>query len=244
MSRNNLMLLVKNRGARSLSNNYNIINVSKHKTEYSLGNFIKESLRHDVPIGSITQYVGESAPLGWFLCDGGLYYENEYPLLFRIIGARFGGSEGSFNVPNFKGRIGVGYDSVDLNMNRIGSTGGERTHLLTSNEMPTHGHTVTDPGHIHTGTTNSVGEHTHGYTDAFFSENIPGGANNAFGSAGFTDNDNSLITRNATTNSNGNHSHTVAVTNSKSGVTINNTGGNGAHNNMQPYIVVNYIIKY
>ena len=30
---------------------------------------------------------------------------------------------------------------------------------------------------------------------------------------------------------------------STTGITINNTGGGGAHNNLQPYIVMNYIIK-
>jgi microcystin-dependent protein len=32
--------------------------------------------------------------------------------------------------------------------------------------------------------------------------------------------------------------------NNTSGITINNSGGGGAHNNMPPYIVLNYIIKY
>jgi microcystin-dependent protein len=35
-----------------------------------------------------------------------------------------------------------------------------------------------------------------------------------------------------------------ATSKNTTGITINNAGGNGAHNNLQPYIVVNYIIKY
>ena len=54
----------------------------------------------------------------------------------------------------------------------------------------------------------------------------------------------------------GGHSHTVTVTSAGShshavSVTVNNamavnqpTGGGLAHNNMQPYLVLNYIIKY
>jgi len=49
------------------------------------------------------------------------------------------------------------------------------------------------PSHLHTGTTNSSGAHTHNYQDAYFAENIGGGANNVFGTNGGTDTDNSFI---------------------------------------------------
>lgn len=37
---------------------------------------------------------------------------------------------------------------------------------------------------------------------------------------------------------------TETTSSSTTGITVNNTGGGGAHNNLQPYIVMNYIIKF
>ena len=81
------------------------------------------------------------------------------------------------------------------------------------------------PAHNHTASTNTTGNHTHQFQ--------------LYGPNGNTNLDfpSDFDTRNArnkgTTLSAGNHSHTV---------TINNTGLNQAHNNLQPYIAV-YIWK-
>lgn len=40
-----------------------------------------------------------------------------------------------------KGKVCLGLDEDDTNMNAIGKTGGEKTHVLTINEMPSHKHT-------------------------------------------------------------------------------------------------------
>lgn len=47
-----------------------------------------------------------------------------------------------------QGRVLVGNGSSDQAF-AAGATGGESNHVLSSNEMPSHTHTVTDPGHVH-----------------------------------------------------------------------------------------------
>lgn len=42
-----------------------------------------------------------------------------------------------------KGKVCLGLDEDDVNMNAIGKTGGEKTHKLTINEMPNHTHLPT-----------------------------------------------------------------------------------------------------
>ena len=97
-----------------------------------------------------------------------------------------------------------------------GSTGGEATHKLTVGELPSHSHT---------GSTNTAGEHKHG---------APATGNYNGGGTGFDDGggNNPNYTR-CYTSINGNHSHTI---------TINNTGNNQPHNNLQPYVTC-YIWK-
>ena len=131
-----------------------------------------------------------------------------------------------------------------------GSTGGEATHVLSLNEMPSHNHGGTFIG---SGTTSSSGNHTHtrgsmnitgsvallgievkGTSGAFYNngggewrgDNIHINCNN---NVGFD------ASRNwsGSTSQNGNHTHTFSVSGN-----INSQGSNAAHNNMQPYLAV------
>jgi microcystin-dependent protein len=61
-----------------------------------------------IPEGTILTSVVATAPEGYVLCNGGSYSStnvasNKYRRLFNAIGYTFGGSGGSFNVPNFQG---------------------------------------------------------------------------------------------------------------------------------------------
>lgn len=97
-----------------------------------------------LPIGGIIAFASDTIPNGWLLCDGRAVSRTEYAELFKAIGTKHGSGDGSttFNLPNPKGRTLVGKDSTDTDFNTLGKTGGEKTHALTVDEMPSHTHDV------------------------------------------------------------------------------------------------------
>lgn len=79
------------------------------------------------------------------------------------------------------------------------------------------------PAHSHTASSNTAGEHNHG-----INARAHNGADTAISYFESANSDRTYYTNNA-----GGHSHTI---------TVNNTGSNQAHNNIQPYIAI-YIWK-
>jgi len=67
-----------------------------------------------VASGTIVWFGKDTAPRGWFPCDGSLLSTTAYPNLFAVIGYTFGGSGTSFNVPNLRGQFIRGYDGSVL----------------------------------------------------------------------------------------------------------------------------------
>jgi microcystin-dependent protein len=176
-----------------------------------------------IPPGVMMPFAGSAAPTGYLLCNGDAVSRTTYANLFTAIGTTYGAGDGSttFNLPNTNGKVLVGYNSSETEFNTLGKTGGEKTHTLTTTEMPSHYHYVSL-------TTSTNGAHTHSYQ-----KGDPGDNSISDNSGSFDEYDD----MSATTGSAGNHNHTVSGnTGSK--------GSGGAHNNLQPYITLNYIIKY
>jgi len=76
-------------------------------------------------------------PRGWALCNGQLMPINQNQALFSLLGTTFGGNGvQTFALPNLQGAtpVGVGNGIV------AGQVGGESSHTLTANEVPTHTH--------------------------------------------------------------------------------------------------------
>ncbi len=96
----------------------------------------------DGTLGEIRLFCGHSAPSGWMLCSGQKLkiYTNES--LYSILGTAFGGDGRSyFNLPDFRGRIPLGYgQGPGLSANKIGETSGTEKQQLSLENMPPHTH--------------------------------------------------------------------------------------------------------
>jgi microcystin-dependent protein len=210
------------------------------------------------PAGAIQMFAGAAAPGGWLLCDGSLVSRTTYSGLFAAIGTVYGAGDGSttFALPNLKGRVPVGRDSAQAEFGELGAAGGAKTHTLTVAEMPSHTHVQDAHNHTQNAHTHTQNAHGHGVTDPGhthrqvvtapsaagtserrdFASDGPGaeyeqGANTVRGYTGITVGSATATNQDTT------------ATNNPATATNQNTGGGGAHNNLQPYVVVNYIIK-
>jgi microcystin-dependent protein len=218
------------------------------------------------PTGSITMFAGAAAPTGHLLCDGSPVSRSTYSALFDVIGTTYGvgNNVDTFNLPNLKGRVPVGLDPEDTSFDARGETGGAKSHTLTATEMPVHTHVQNS--HAHTGVphthTQDAHDHpndAHSHGSATLTGFVTYGTVGRTRVAAGTTSDRIAITAtdtaqlgifNTVTADATNNSHTLTGSNNESTQTINsatavnqNAGSGGAHNNLQPYIVLNYIIK-
>lgn len=185
-----------------------------------------------IPPGTIMDYAGASGTIPpylageWLFCDGSSLSSSSYPGLFAAIGYTYGGSSGTFALPDLRGRARFGRDNMggtaagritsaetSITGTTLGASGGSQSVALTEAQLATH---------THAATTSSDGAHTHTYNGASFQPGGPygGGAVAAYSSQ--------------TTASTGNHTHTI---------TVNNTGHGDRHSNMPPAMIINALIK-
>lgn len=183
-------------------------------------------LRGGLPVGTVimsASVLGVDSSPGWLYCDGSLVQIDDYPDLYQVIGNFYGGSfeDGTFALPDMRGRVpmGVGW-GIGLDGDYIlGQMFGSESHTLTITEMPSHNHTIADPGHVHT-IINRSGVPTNRHSGV-------AGANpsNAENTAGTT-----------------NSSTANTTTSSATGITVNSTGGGQAFGLLQPSFVLHFVI--
>lgn len=95
-------------------------------------------------IGVVRLFAGSYAPLGWAFCNGQALQVAQYPQLFALIGYTYGGSGGSFNVPDLTNLIPVGTGTSASGKNyALGQQGGSASVTLTDANLPPHTHTLT-----------------------------------------------------------------------------------------------------
>ena len=173
-----------------------------------------------VPSGAVFPYAGASAPSGFILCFGQAISRSTYSDLFTAIGTTYGTGDGSstFNLPDVRGRAVAGQDDM----------GGSSANRLTGQTGGVDGDTLGGTG----------GAETVTLLDA----NMPSGVGidcNLLLDRSTVDNAaNSLIPFTSFP------AFPKVATVSASDTTVFDSSGSGtAANNVQPTLILNYIIK-
>lgn len=172
---------------------------------------------------SNTPYIGEIgiaafnyAPNGWALCNGQLLAIRSNPALFSILGTVYGGDgRTNFGLPNFQGLTPIGSGLGPGSVYRsLGESGGVSEVNLSLNEMPAHTHPL--------GAGLKTGSAPHTANGVSSLPATSSGTDYLYSNMESVDNMAPLVANLDTQNS--------------------MIGGNQPHTNMQPYLVVNFII--
>lgn len=169
-----------------------------------------------LPVGVPVPFAGTVIPPKTLLCDGKVYLIDDYPALFNVIGAQYGGNGlTTFAVPDMRGRGVIGMDNMapagssqgaanrvtNAAADIVGGSMGAETHTLSESEMPAHSHNSRINGAlVYQGATGGSGANNQNNTSG---QNTGGQLWDTFP-----------------------------------------TGGSAAHNNMQPSIAKPWIIAY
>jgi microcystin-dependent protein len=176
-----------------------------------------------VPIGGMIDFWGASVPSSSFVFPiGQAISRTTYSALFTLFSTTYGTGDGSttFNVPDVTGRVTAMKEASATRLTStyfggtstsLGAVGGLESHTLTTAQLASHSHGVTDSGH------------THGSSAALasnFSVGFGGGAQGGI-EAG----------------------HIATISSATTGISINNAGSGSAHNNVQPTIICNKLLR-
>ena len=171
------------------------------------------------PTGSLVAFAGSSAPTGYLLCYGQAVSRTTYAALYAVIADTYGAGDGSttFNLPDLRGRGVVGVDDM----------GGTNANNLTANNA------LGDTGGEESVSLVAANNGPHDHL-TIKSGSVGSGAgyptNTTYLAAqGVFGYDESYAVRKATT------APDIALTSEQ--------GSGTAHENMHPYICINYIIK-
>lgn len=175
-------------------------------------------------IASIIMFGGNFGPRGWALCQGQILSIAQNTALFSLLGTTYGGNgQTTFALPDLRSRVPVGQgQGPGLSSYSLGQQAGTENVTLTTAQMPAHTHTATATSTLNASTTKATLQTP--VADAVF-----GKAVDNVGTAV------PLIYCPAGT------AATVPLAGAGT-VTNSITGGSQPHNNIQPYLCINFII--
>lgn len=164
-------------------------------------------------IGQIEMFGFSYAPKNWAQCNGQTLPIAQNQALFSLLGTYYGGDGvTTFKLPNLQGRIPISFDSA----HSLGQVGGEEAHVLQPLEIPSHSHTL-----------NADAVTTTGVTDTPANNLVLGRASGKSPAGTFAVNIYSSVSQPNAALAPG---------------ALGGGGNGGAHQNMMPYVVVNFCI--
>ncbi|CAD5246075.1 MULTISPECIES: hypothetical protein [unclassified Imperialibacter] len=212
----------------SPANGLIVFDIEQHCYYYYNGRSGWEAMK-PVPAGTITMWystnisasfnlgtgLGTGHMAGWALCDG----QN--------------------GRPNLKEKFVVGY-SGSGDYAAIKAPGGQASVALGVDNLPSHTHTITDPGHNHTVTLPANTSHTHtiSYSSSSFGATF-GRADDHLSTIAYRDGG-TTVDYDVTT---GNGSFTASMDPASSNISLQNNGSGAAFDNRPPFYVLVYIMK-
>jgi microcystin-dependent protein len=165
-------------------------------------------------IGEVRLFAGNFAPKNWALCSGQIINIASNTALFSILGTTYGGNgTTTFMLPDLQGRTAIGAgNGPGLSARPLGAKGGGDTVTLVVSEIPAHTH-------------GALGTLVPACNGGPGDDSSPGGNFVAEAASDL-------------------YTSTANVTMGPSAVTISllPVGGNGPHENQQPYLGMNYVI--
>lgn len=217
--------------------------------------------------GTTKETYATVADSGWVMEYGQELDRTVFAALFAEIGTQHGAGNGTttFNAPNSRGRVAVAADNMGgtdagvlTSANALGTKGGEESHLITLAEVAQHSHTgpshFHDMGHDHpaANTSTESNYHTHqiadtnGFRIGYYNSMGSGPLSTYVPVSGLPP---SGIWIERTGNQEQLHTHQFDVpafsgnTGAAGTGNTGNAGSNTPHNNMQPFITVNRMIR-
>lgn len=171
------------------------------------------------PVGQVMIWPTNTAPQDFLICNGQAVLRGQYAALFGVLGTTYGAGDGSttFNLPDLRGRVPVGAgtgDATDATAWSLASKRGAETHVLTAAQGPEHQHLM-------------FADQTRNGTS------VPAPSTT------------SSVARRLESSALDEYAMKAATDGTEATLGLTAKSGTGAaHNNIQPSLTLNYIIRY